>query len=179
MTRFTARISLFIFALVFTASALHKLFRSASTAELVRNRRSFGISFAFSHTVHLFALATFLRLSGNEAPKLTLIFGGLAYVIIYVMAFTSNDWSVKKLGARNWKMLHKIGIFYIWFIFFVTYLRRLLPSKAGDPRPGGTKTEFTIAFIVILAILCVRIAAAISAKAGKQTNIVIENEVIS
>jgi sulfoxide reductase heme-binding subunit YedZ len=179
MTRFTARISLFLFALVFSASALHKLLRSEFTAELLRNRRGFGVSFAFSHTVHLLALITFLRLSGNEAPKLTLIFGGLAYLLIYVMAFTSNDWSVKKLGAKNWKILHKIGIMYVWFIFFVTYLRRLLPSKVGEPRPGGTKTEFTVAFIVVLVILCLRIAAAISVRAGKQSKLVTESEGIS
>jgi methionine sulfoxide reductase heme-binding subunit len=179
MTRFTARISLFIFALVFSASSLHKLFRSDFTAELLRNRRRFGISFAFSHTVHLLAIIIFLRLSGDEAPMFTLVFGGLAYLLIYAMAFTSNDWSVKKLGAKNWKILHKFGVFYLWLIFFITYLRRILPSKVDEPKPGGTKTEFIIAFIVVLAILCLRIGAAISVRAGKQTKIAAENEAIS
>jgi methionine sulfoxide reductase heme-binding subunit len=178
MTRFTARISLLIFALVFSASALHKLFRSEYTAELLRNRRQFGLSFAYSHTVHLLAIIIFLRLSGDEAPLLTLAFGGFAYLLTYAMAFTSNDWSVRKLGARSWKALHKTGVYYLWFIFFITYLRRLLPAKAGDPIPGGSKAEFIIAFILVLAILSLRIVAAVSARAGKQAKVVTENEAI-
>lgn len=179
MTRFTARISLLIFALVFSASALHKLFRNQYTAELLRNRRQFGIGFAYSHTVHLLAIIIFVRLSGGEAPMLSLIFGGLAYLFMYAMAFTSNDWSVKKLGARSWKALHKTGIYYIWFIFFITYLRRFLPAKAGDPTPGGSKAEFVIAFIVVSAILLLRIAAVVSSRKGRQTKVAVENEAVS
>jgi sulfoxide reductase heme-binding subunit YedZ len=171
ITRFTARISLFIFVWVFSASALHKLFRNEFTAELLRNRRKFGLSFALSHTIHLIALITFFILSGDPVPMLSVVFGGLAYVLIYAMAFTSNDWSVKKLGAKNWKRLHKFGVFYIWLIFFISYLRRVLPSKADEPKPGGTKAEFIVAFIVVLAILCLRIAAAIAVKAGKQAKV--------
>jgi methionine sulfoxide reductase heme-binding subunit len=178
ITRFTARISLFIFALVFSASSLHKLLRNDFTAELLRNRRGFGVSFAFSHTIHLLALIIFFRLSNNEVPKLTLIFGGLAYFLTYAMAVTSNDWSVRKLGAKNWKLLHKIGIFYIWLIFFITYLRRILPAKAGEPGPGGTKTEFIVGFIIILALLCLRIAAAISARTGRQIKLAAKSEVL-
>lgn len=179
MVRFTARISLFIFALVFSASSLHKLLRSDFTAALLRNRRQFGVSFAFSHTVHLLSILVFFRLSGNQAPKLTLIFGGLAYLLMYAMAFTSNDWSVRKLGAKNWKMLHRTGAFYLWLIFFITYLRRVLPSKVDEPKPGGTKIEFVIAFVIVLAILSLRIAALVSAKAGRRAKVVAEGEAIS
>ena len=179
MTRFTARVSLFLFALAFSASALHKLLRSDATAELLRKRRQFGISFAISHTIHLLAIIVFFSLTGEEAPMLTLIFGGLAYLLIYAMAFTSNDWSVKKLGAKNWKLLHKIGVFYVWGIFFITYLRRLLPAKIDEPRPGGSKAEFIIAFVVVVAILLLRIAAAISVRAGRQAKVATEREAIS
>jgi sulfoxide reductase heme-binding subunit YedZ len=179
MTRFTARISLLIFSLVFAASALHKLFRSDFTAELLRNRRQWGVSFAFSHTVHLLAIITFFRLSGNPPPLLSVIFGGLGYVLLYACAFTSNDASVKKLGAKNWKRLHKTTVFYLWFIFFLTYLKRLLPDKIDAPKPGGTKIEFVIGFLLLLAILSIRIAAAVSARAGKKSQALTEPEVIS
>jgi methionine sulfoxide reductase heme-binding subunit len=179
MVRFTARISLFIFSLVFVASSLHRIFRSDFTAALLKNRRQFGVSFAFSHTAHLLSIIIFFRLSGTQAPMLTLIFGGLAYLLIYAMAFTSNNWSVKKLGAKNWKILHKVGVFYIWSIFFITYLGRVLPGKVDEPKPGGTKTEFVIAFLVVLAILSLRIAAAVSAKASKPAEVVSEGEFIS
>jgi DMSO/TMAO reductase YedYZ heme-binding membrane subunit len=174
MARFTARISLFIFALTFAASSLHKLFRSDFTTELLKNRRFFGIGFAYSHTVHLLAIALFFKLSGTQPPWLSVIFGGLAYLLMYAMAFTSNDASVKKLGAKNWKILHKIGIHYLWFIFFFSYLKRFLPSPANAPKPGGSKIEFVIAFIVVLTIMLVRITAAVTSKTGKQAAAVTE-----
>jgi methionine sulfoxide reductase heme-binding subunit len=179
MTRFTARISLLIFALVFSASALHKLFRSEMTAELLRNRRQFGLGFAYSHTVHFMAIVLFLKASGNQAPALSLIFGGLAYLFTYLLAFTSTDWSVRKLGAKIWKRLHKAGVFYIWFIFFITYLRRFLPAKPGEPGPGGSKTEFLVAFILVIAILILRLSAVLSVRAGSKTRVATENEAIS
>jgi methionine sulfoxide reductase heme-binding subunit len=179
MVRFTARISLFIFSLVFAASSLHRLFRSDFTAALLKNRRQFGVSFAYSHTAHLLTIIVFFKLSGNQPPMLSLIFGGLGYLLIYAMAFTSNNWSVNKLGAKNWKMLHKVGVFYIWSIFFITYLGRILPGKVDEPKPGGTKTEFAIAFLVVLAILSLRLAAAISAKARQPGKVVADREVIS
>jgi methionine sulfoxide reductase heme-binding subunit len=179
MVRFTARISLFIFSLVFVASSLHRIFPGDFTAALLKNRRQFGVSFAYSHTLHLLSIIIFFSLSADQPPLLSLIFGGLGYLLIYVMAFTSNNWSVKKLGAKNWKMLHKIGGFYIWSIFFLTYLGRILPGNVDEPKSGGTKTEFVIAFLVVLAILALRIAAAVSAKASQPAKVAVDGKVIS
>jgi DMSO/TMAO reductase YedYZ heme-binding membrane subunit len=179
ITRFTARISLFVFAWVFTASALHKLLGSDFTAELLRNRRQWGIAFAYSHTIHLFAILLFFRLSGNPPPVLSLIFGGMGYVLLYALAFTSNDGAVKRLGAKNWKRLHKTGVYYLWFIFFLTYLKRLMPDRVEAPRPGGTKMEFVIGFVILLAILVIRITATVVAKTDKKSKTLTESEVIS
>ena len=60
MVRFTARISLFVFSLIFAASSLHKLFRNEFTIELLKNRRQWGISLAYSHTIHLLAIIIFV-----------------------------------------------------------------------------------------------------------------------
>lgn len=178
LTRFTARISLFVFALVFAASALHILLHSDFTRELLRHQRQWGLAFAYSHTIHLFAILLFFRLSGNSPPVLSLIFGGMGYVLLYVLAFTSNNEAVKRLGATNWKRLHKIGVFYLWFIFFLTYLKRLLPDRVDAPRPGGTKTEFVIGFMILVALLALRIAAFVAAKTGKKSKTLSESEVI-
>jgi methionine sulfoxide reductase heme-binding subunit len=179
MVRFTARISLFVFSLIFAASSLHKFFRNQYTTELLRNRRQWGISLAYSHTIHLLAIIIFFRLSGNPPPVLSLIFGGLGYVLLYAMAATSNDWSVKKLGAKNWQRLHKIGSSYLWFIFFLTYLKRLLPASVDAPKPGGTKAEFVVGFLVLLGLLALRIAVIVSTKAAKKSKTLSQPEVIS
>ena len=50
--RMTARTSLVLFLLAFTASATTRLFPSAATSWQRRNRRYLGLSFAISHLIH-------------------------------------------------------------------------------------------------------------------------------
>ncbi len=50
--RFTARTSLVLFCLAFSAAALARLWPNASTRWLRRNRRYLGVSFAASHAIH-------------------------------------------------------------------------------------------------------------------------------
>ncbi|MEP6010655.1 MAG: hypothetical protein ABJ237_05080, partial [Parasphingorhabdus sp.] len=95
---------------------------------LIRRRRQWGLAFAWTHSVHLVALTYFLAIAGTPPDVVTILGGGLAYLLIYLMALTSNNWSMKKLGAK-WKYLHSFGIHYIWFIYLLTYAGRL-----GDPQ---------------------------------------------
>ena len=178
-TRFTARISLTVFVFVFTASALHRFFRSDFTAALLKNRRQLGLAFAYSHTVHLVAIITYLTMIHRTPSPTAFIFGGLAYLLLYLMALTSNDAAVRKLGAKNWKRLHTVGIFWLWFIFFTTYLMRLTPSAAANPRPGGTRTEFIVGLLIIVAIMALRIAAAVAVKTSRKLPSAAENEALS
>jgi DMSO/TMAO reductase YedYZ heme-binding membrane subunit len=43
-------------------------------------------------------------------PIFVPVLGGIGYVLIAMMAITSNNWSVRALG-RNWKRLHTFGIY--------------------------------------------------------------------
>src|SRR5215813_14322972 len=107
MTRLTARVSAIIFFFVFTASSWHRLSPGEWSASLLKNRRRLGVTFAYSHTIHLCCFIAFFWLSGGRPLLSTVIIGGGAYVAMYAMALTSNDRAVKKLGAKNWKRLHK------------------------------------------------------------------------
>jgi hypothetical protein len=55
-------------------------------------------------------------------PTQIFLGGGLGYVFILLMSLTSNDYAVKVLGIKQWKILHSVGTYYLWFIFFFTYL---------------------------------------------------------
>jgi DMSO/TMAO reductase YedYZ heme-binding membrane subunit len=55
----------------------------------------------------------------------TIYGGGATYLLIAAMALTSNNWSVRALGARNWKALHTIAGLAIAIVFTVSYLGRL------------------------------------------------------
>ena len=57
--RFTARTSLLLFCLAFSAAALVRLWPNAWTHWQRRNRRYLGVTFAASHAVHAVAITAF------------------------------------------------------------------------------------------------------------------------
>jgi methionine sulfoxide reductase heme-binding subunit len=135
--RLTARTSVLLFTAAFTASALRRRWPTSLTRWLLRRRRQIGLSFAVSHGLHLLAivqLATrFPDTFWPNTSMVTIVFGGLAYVFILLMALTSNDASVRLLGGRRWSLLHTTGMYVIWTIFFVSYTPRALSMPAYVP----------------------------------------------
>jgi DMSO/TMAO reductase YedYZ heme-binding membrane subunit len=127
--RATARTSLLLFALTFTASSLRKLWPTDLTTWLVRNRRYLGLSFAASHALHLGFIVTFARMDPSEfgaiSPLLNRIVAGMAYVFIFALALTSSNRAVALLGAQRWKRLHQVGAHYIWLVFLLSFAKRV------------------------------------------------------
>lgn len=125
--RTSAKTSLACFLAAFAASSLRVFWRTPFTAWLLANRRYVGVAFAASHAIHLLGIVRVAQLDPAFVLETgTLIGGGLAYVLMFAMAATSFDGAVARLGARRWKALHKTGMYYIWIIFFVSYLPRAL-----------------------------------------------------
>ena len=123
----TARVGFPIFLITYSASSLYRVFPGQATRAILRNRRYWGLGFAITHSVHLYALIVYLRVSGTPVETPTLIGGGFAYVMLYAMALTSNNWAMERLD-RNWKRLHRIGIHSLWAVFIFTYLGRALSA---------------------------------------------------
>lgn len=133
--RATARSSLVLFLLAFSASSLRRLWQSAASAWLLRNRRYIGVSFAVSHYLHLLAIGTIaLRwphpFIEQSASIVTTFGGGLAYVFLAAMVATSFDRTQAWLGARRWRILHSVGNWYVFGIFAMTYLPLALKNPA-------------------------------------------------
>lgn len=147
--RWTARVGFPVFILAYTASSLGRLWPSALTRSLWRNRRWWGLGFAASHTVHLYALVTYLEISGESRPLGVLIGGGGGYAMMYLMALTSNDAAMRALG-KNWKRLHTLGIHWLWFVFAFSYFGRVME--------GRELPYAAITFAVALAALGLRVA---------------------
>jgi hypothetical protein len=132
--RVTARTSLALFTGAFTASALATAYPTPLTSWLLRNRRYLGVSFAVSHLIHLVAIIALAYAAPDfQLAHATLIGGGLAYVFIAAMTATSFDRSAAWLGPRAWRTLHSAGVYYIWFIFFISYAPRAAQSIAYVP----------------------------------------------
>lgn len=127
--RVTARTSLVLFALAFTAGALVELAPGNFTSWLRRNRRYVGVSFAVSHFIHLIAIVM-LAVTDNDlfwelTNVLTIVLAGAAYLFIAAMAVTSFDRTAVWLGPRNWRLLHLLGGWYIWISFAVAVGKRV------------------------------------------------------
>lgn len=148
LVRITARWAVVLFMLAFAATSLKKLWPSAFTTWLRRNRRYIGVSFAEAHFVHL----AFLIILGVAFPNpflrdlqaITVVSGGLAYAFIAAMTITSFDRTAAWLGGKRWKLLHTAGSYYVWVIFAQTYMTRALADPFFVP--------FALALFVVLGL---------------------------
>jgi DMSO/TMAO reductase YedYZ heme-binding membrane subunit len=150
LIRVTARSSLVLFLLAFTASAAARRWPSPLTRWQVANRRQIGLAFAVSHAVHAAAIAGFAQIDPAGFAAATgpgnFISGGLAYGFIALMAITSFDGAVRWLGARRWRRLHLAGIYFLWISFVITFGKRI-PMSAG----------YVLPIVVLLAALALRL----------------------
>lgn len=159
--RATARSSLAIFLLTFTASSLRRLVAIPATAWLLRNRRYLGVSLAISQALHLAAIAwVFARwphpFLEQSATRATLIGGGLSYLLVAAMTVTSFDGPARWLGPRRWRMLHLAGSYLLYFIFAQSYVGRVL---------RGDWTYLPLVLALIAALL-LRIGARLRKRRG-------------
>ncbi len=127
--RATARTSLVLFVMAFTASALADLLPSEATRWQRRNRRYLGVSFAVSHFIHLGVILALASVDQALFWKLTnistIVLAGSAYLFIAAMAATSFDRTAAWLGPRKWRLLHLVGGWYIWISFAVAVGKRV------------------------------------------------------
>lgn len=140
----TAWLAFLLFIMAFTASSIQISFKSTYGRWAMKNRRYLGLSFALVHFVHAGLVLSNLALTPATRTVGELSGGGLAYVFLGLMALTSNNASVRKLGAKNWKRLHKVGSYYIWLIF----VARSIGSLPENLPAGGV-----IAVVGITALL--------------------------
>lgn len=131
-TRLTARFGFLWFFVVFTASVWFTWRSTGVTRWLMRCRRHLGLSFALVHFVHLGALSALSSVRGETPDTVTLIGGGLAYLLLTLMVLTSNRFARRRLG-RGWRVLHLTGCWYLWLIFTNSYLGRVDPAAGAEP----------------------------------------------
>jgi DMSO/TMAO reductase YedYZ heme-binding membrane subunit len=127
--RATARTSVILFVLAFTASALATLVPNDVTRWTLRNRRYLGVSFAVSHFIHLAAVLSLAQvdraLFWTLTNVMTILLAGAAYLFIAAMAATSFDSSARWIGPRAWRVLHLVGAWYIWISFAIAFGKRV------------------------------------------------------
>lgn len=150
LLRASALTSLLFFSAAFTASSAQRIWRAPWSRWLLRNRRYLGVSFAVSHSIHLFAIIALARVLADEfeIDTVTLVAGSLAYVFLFLMTATSFDRTAAWLGRSAWLLLHRTGIYFLWFVFFATYLPSALQAPVYVPH-----------VLLLLVALGVRVAS--------------------
>lgn len=150
--RVTARTSLILFTLAFSAGAVIVLWPGIWTRWQLGNRRFLGLAFAVSHGVHAAAIAAFAWFDPLQFHRLSspgsMVTGGIAYGFIIAMALTSFDRSAAWLGPRGWRALHWVGGYYIWISFIVANGKRI-----------GANPAYAAPVVLMLIVLVLRIAA--------------------
>ena len=131
--RVTAWISFSLFMLAYVARPLVQV--TGTGQWLVRNRRYLGLGAALSHTVHFGYVVVFSIALDEPQDAVVIIFGGAAFVFLWLMALTSNDLSVRSLG-NSWRILHRAGLHYVWLIFMQTFLGSALVNPMAWPFVG-------------------------------------------
>lgn len=153
--RFTARSSLLLFCLAFSAAALAWLWPNAWARWQRRNRRYLGLSFATSHAIHAGAIVAFAKMDpagfAEATSTASYIFGGIGYAFIIAMSATSFDRTVAQLGPQAWRVLHLVGGYYLWFQFMVSFGKRVpaMPLYAA----------FLIPLLAVMALRLLAMAA--------------------
>lgn len=116
----TARVAFGFFLAVYFARPVRHI---VGVTWLLINRRTLGLCVAFALTVHFGFLAAFFTLSAESVfdDLVRLLTGSLGVIVLYAMAATSNNVSMRAMGPW-WKRLHRFGIHYLWMFFFASYL---------------------------------------------------------
>jgi len=112
--------------LAFAASSVQKLFPGPLTLWWLRNRKIFGLCFAAAmawQALFIVWLVTVHRDYYIEEVYVLrdAIEGLLGYSFLIAMALTSFKFGRQHLSIKQWKILHKIGIYSLWVYAFSVY----------------------------------------------------------
>lgn len=125
--RVSGRVAFAVLIVVFAARPLQQLLRKPWTAKLLRNRKLIGVAFAGIHTAHLGLI--FMR--ANHVPDFSLsvsLPGGTVYAFMFLMLITSFSGPARAIGPKAWKVLHKLGL----FVMFYGFTRSQMPASFDE-----------------------------------------------
>jgi hypothetical protein len=155
VTRYSGRLSLALFSIIFILLPQneHRLHEVLSSKPF--------LVFAIAHGIHLVELLAFVSQSGNELIPIRLAGGFLAYVMIFAMPVIQQNYVQSKIEFKNYQLLLTIYLYYVWFIFFMSYLPRV---QGKLPNVGGNYWEFVVLLSWVCMMMGMKLAALIFQK---------------
>lgn len=147
--RVSSKVSLVLFCFIFIASPLNNLAPSKFSLQLLKYRRQLAIVFGITLIQSHFTLIglQFLIDSPRIWDQISLsdiFIGGTGMLLLIFLLITSFDRYASKLQPRNWKALHRIGLYFIWLVFTLDQIEKsFLLTPRGRP-------EFYYPFLILL-----------------------------
>lgn len=135
----------YLFVAVSMITPLRKIFpKSDIVKSLAFHRRKIGVS-VFIYALLHFVIYYFYTGSWAEFvkdwDKLFILSGIAAFLMLLVLAVTSNNWSVRKLGGKNWKRIHKLSYLIMLLLIY---------HQATQEKTGYRETAQVFAPLIIL-----------------------------
>ena len=126
MIGFSVRWAVPFIYLVVAASSVQILFPGTFSKWWLRNRKYIGMCFAVAMAwqgLFIFIMSYFFRDYYFENVYLFRdeLEGSIGYIFLPAMVVTSFHFGRKHLSAKQWKLLHKSGIYFLWAYPFSTY----------------------------------------------------------
>ena len=126
MIGYSVRFAVPLIFLVVAASSVQVLFPGPLPLWWVRNRPYLGFTFAVAMAwqgLFIFTMSFFFRDYYYEDVYLLRdeIEGTVGYIFLPAMVLTSFHFGRKHLSQRQWKLIHKTGIYFLWAYPFSVY----------------------------------------------------------
>jgi hypothetical protein len=126
MIGFSVRWAVPLIFLVVAISSIQILFPGSFSMWLMRNRKYIGLCFAVAMAwqgLFIFIMSYFF----HEYYYADVYFfrdeieGSIGYIFLPAMVVTSFNFGRQYLTSKQWKLLHKSGIYFLWAYAFSTY----------------------------------------------------------
>ena len=136
MIQYSVRWAVPFIYLVVAASSLHILFPSSFSSWLLKNRKYIGLCFAVAMAwqgLFIFIMSYFFH-DYYYADVYFLrdeLEGSIGYIFLPAMVITSFHFGRKYLSSKQWTLLHKSGVYFLWAYPFSVYWWNL--SYYEDP----------------------------------------------
>jgi len=168
MIQFSVRCAVPFLYLAFAASSVHTLYPGPLSQWLLRNRVIFGLSFAAAMAWQLIFILWLVNIHtthymDNVYVLRDVIEGVLGYGFLIVMTLTSFKFGRRQLSRKNWKALHKTGIYFLWAYAWSVYWYELYYYS-------DVQIIDYLYYWLGLSALCLRIAAWFQKQQRKSTN---------
>jgi len=112
--------------LAFAASSLQAVFPGPFGRWLLRNRKNIGLCFAASMAWQLLFILWLVGIHTDyyvsEVYVLSdVVEGVVGYALLIAMVLTSFKFGRSRLTPKQWKLLHKTGIYWLWIYAWSVY----------------------------------------------------------